>query len=63
MYNQLISYIDGCCFNWHNDPANCFGAPALMEEKHFWDEVDLCDDEDLEKVVAKEEIVDLDLDF
>ena len=51
MYNQLISYIDGCCFNWHSDPANCFGAPALMEEKHFWDEVDLCDDEDLGAII------------
>jgi len=37
-----------CCFGWQNDPANAFGAPALMEQEGYWDEIDLDDDDDLE---------------
>ena len=50
MYNLLIREIS-YCFGPRDDPANCFGAPALMEKKHFWDEIDLDDDEDLGAII------------
>ena len=50
MYNLLIREIS-YCFDWRSDPANCFGAPALMEKKHFWDVVDLDDDEDVGAII------------
>lgn len=40
-----------CCFSWNNDPSNAFGAPALMEQEGYWDEIDLNDDDDLEALV------------
>lgn len=46
MYNQIFNQIEWC-FDWRSDPANCFGAPAKMEELGFWDEIDLYDDDDL----------------
>lgn len=39
------------CFSWHNDPANAFGAPALMEEEGYWDDIDLNDDDDVEALI------------
>lgn len=50
MYNQIFNQIEWC-FDWRTDPANCFGAPAKMEEIGFWDEIDLNDDEDLEAMI------------
>lgn len=50
MYNQIFNQIEWC-FGWHSDPANCFGAPAKMEELDFWDEVDLEDDDDLAAMI------------
>lgn len=50
MYNQIFNQIEWC-FDWHSDPANCFGAPAKMEELDFWDEIDLDDDDDLAAMI------------
>lgn len=51
MYNQIFNQIE-CCFNWRTDPANCFGAPAEMEEIGFWDKIDLNDDDDLGAMIC-----------
>lgn len=50
MYNQIFNQIE-LCFDWITDPADCFGAPAKMEEIGFWDKIDLNDDEDLEAMI------------
>ena len=50
MYNQIFNQIEWC-FDIHSDPANCFGAPAKMEEIGFWDEIDLNDDDDLAAMI------------
>ena len=50
MYDLLIREIS-YCFGPRDDPANCFGAPALMEKKHFWDVVDLDDDENVAAMI------------
>ena len=50
MYNQIFNQIEWC-FDWRSDPANCFGAPAKMEELDFWDEIDLDDDDDLAAMI------------
>lgn len=50
MYNQIFNQIEWC-FDIHADPANCFGAPAKMEEIGFWDEIDLNDDDDLAAMI------------
>lgn len=34
------------CFRWGNSPDNCYGVPALMEQKGYWDEIDWNDDDD-----------------
>ena len=51
MYNQIFNQIEWC-FDWRTDPANCFGAPAKMEEIGFWDEIDLNDDDDLAAMIS-----------
>lgn len=50
MYNQIFQQIQWC-FDWRTDPANCFGAPAKMEEIGFWDQIDLNDDDDLAAMI------------
>ncbi|MDE7222884.1 MAG: ankyrin repeat domain-containing protein [Acetatifactor sp.] len=50
MYNEIFNQIEWC-FDWRTDPANCFGAPAKMEEIGFWDEIDLNDDDDLAAMI------------
>lgn len=50
MDNQIKNRIDNC-FSWSNDPANSFGAPALMEKENYWDDIDLNDDDDVEDLM------------
>ena len=45
MYNQIFNQIEWC-FDWRTDPADCFGAPAMMEKLDFWEKIDLNDDDD-----------------
>lgn len=50
MDTAIKNRIDNC-FSWNNDPACSFGAPALMEQEGYWDEIDLNDDDDLEALI------------
>ena len=50
MDNAIKNRIDNC-FSWNNDSANAFGAPALMEQEGYWDEIDLNDDDDVEALI------------
>lgn len=50
MDSEIKRRIDNC-FSWNNDPTNAYGAPALMEQEGYWDEIDLNDDDDVEALM------------
>lgn len=50
MDSEIKRKIDNC-FDWNNDPADSFGAPALMEQENYWDDIDLNDDDDIEDLM------------